>query len=271
MPDLTINGVRLNYEQHGESGPDLVFIHGYTGDITDWRHQLPSFSPSFRVTIIDNRGHGLSEAPADRASYTVEQMALDAQAAIDALGIGRYHLLGHSMGGAIVQEMALRAGDRLLSLILQSTTDDFSAAVANPVLQMWRDTRHRIAEQQGMKAVSELVNPFPPPPHMPAERLEETKGRMARMSVDAFIGSWEGLASWPGARERVSAIDVPSLVIYGNLDTGFLVEGSGRLAKSIPGARETIIPETAHSPQWERPQLFNAALGTFLNEVSGER
>jgi pimeloyl-ACP methyl ester carboxylesterase len=271
MAYATINGVKLNYEIHGESGPDLVLIHGYTGDITDWRHQLPAFSQSFRVLIVDNRGHGQSEAPADRSSYTVHQMAQDAEALIDELGIGRYHLLGHSMGGAIVQEIALRAGDRLLSLTLQSTTDDFSPASTNPVLRMWRDTRHKIAEEQGMTAVSELVNPFPPPPHMPKERLEETKGRMARMSVDAFIGAWEGLSAWTGARDRVGAINVPALAIYGDLDTGFLVEGSQRLARSIPGAEEAMIPETAHSPQWERPQLFNAALGAFLNRVSGER
>jgi pimeloyl-ACP methyl ester carboxylesterase len=94
---------------------------------------------------------------------------------------------------------------------------------------------------------------------------------MAGMSADAFIGAWKGLIAWEGARERVSAINVPAHVIYGNLDTGFLVEGSQRLAKAIPGAGETMIPETAHQPQWERPQLFNAALGAFLNSVSGER
>lgn len=271
MADATINGVKLNYEVHGESGDPLVLIHGYTGDITDWRHQLPAFSQSFRVLIVDNRGHGQSEAPEDRSSYTVDQMAADAEALIDEMGFGRYHLLGHSMGGAIAQEMALRAGDRLLSLTLHSTTDDFSPASTNPVLKMWRDLRHKVAEEQGMKAVSELVNPFPPPPHMPKERLEETKGRMSRMSADAFIGAWEGLSSWQGARDRVDEINVATLVIYGDMDTGFLVEGSKRLAKSIPGAQESMIPETAHSPQWERPPLYNAVLGAFLNRVSGER
>ena len=63
MPIASINGVKLNSELHGESGEPLVLVHGYTGDITDWRHQLPAFSPSFRVLIADNRGHGLSEAP----------------------------------------------------------------------------------------------------------------------------------------------------------------------------------------------------------------
>src|SRR6266545_7161500 len=102
MPDVTINGVRLNYELHGESGPPLVFVHGYTGDITDWRNQLPAFSPSYRTLIIDLRGHGGSEAPADRSAYNIDHFADEVEALVDEFGFPQYHLLGHSMGGAIV-------------------------------------------------------------------------------------------------------------------------------------------------------------------------
>jgi pimeloyl-ACP methyl ester carboxylesterase len=271
MPEATINGLRLNYERHGESGPPLVFVHGYTGDITDWRHQLPEFSQSFQVLAIDLRGHGLSHAPEDRSAYSIEHFADDVEALIDEAGFGRYHLLGHSMGGAIVQEIALRSAERLLSLTLHDTTDDFASAAANPALVMWRDYRNQLAEAQGMSAVAALKSPFPAPPHMPAERQEETDRRLAGMSVDAFIGAWSGLEAWPGTRDRASAIKTPTLVLYGDLDTGFLIEGSLRLAKAIEGAEVAVIPETAHQPQWERPQLYNAALGAFLNRVSGER
>ncbi|MEK7246922.1 MAG: alpha/beta hydrolase [Chloroflexota bacterium] len=272
MPDVTINGVRLNYELHGESGPPLVFIHGYTGDITDWRLQLPAFSPSYRTLIIDLRGHGGSEAPADRAAYTIDQFADDVEALVDEIGFPQYHLLGHSMGGAIVQEIALRSPERLLSLTLYATTDDFSVAASNAVLTAWRDYRFNMAVNQGMEAVSKLSSPFPPPPHMPAERTDETNIRMSKMSVDAFIGAWDGLAAWPGTRgARSAGISSPALVIYGDLDTGFLIEGAKRLATNIPNAQLAVIPQTAHSPQWERPELYNAALGAFLNEISGER
>jgi pimeloyl-ACP methyl ester carboxylesterase len=271
MPEATINGVKLNYEVHGESGPDLVLVHGYTGDITDWRHQLPAFSPSFRILILDLRGHGASEAPSDRSLYNIEQFAGDVEALIDGFGIGRYHLLGHSMGGAIVQEIALRSSDRLLSLTLHNTTDDFSAVAASGPIAMWRDYRFKLAEEQGMAAVAALTSPFPPPPHMPAERLAETSKRLARMSADAFIGAWQGLEGWAGARDRAAAIKTPTLVIYGDLDTGFMVEGSQRLGRNIPGAQVAVIPQAAHQPQWERPELYNAALGAFLNQVAGER
>jgi pimeloyl-ACP methyl ester carboxylesterase len=272
MPEATINGVRINYELHGESGPPLVLIHGYTGDITDFRLQLPAFSPSFRTLIVDLRGHGQSEAPTDRSAYTIHHFADEVEAFIDEIGFPQYHLLGHSMGGAVVQEIALRNPERLLSLTLFSTTDDFSVAGANGPLQVWRDYRFKVAEEQGMEALSKLDSPFPPPPHMPAERTEEMRTRMSKMSVDSFIGAWQGLTDWQGTHgERSAGIRTPTLVIYGELDTGFLVDGAKDLGKNIPNARLVNIPEAAHQSQWERPELFNAALGGFLNEISGER
>ncbi|MEX0682786.1 MAG: alpha/beta hydrolase [Dehalococcoidia bacterium] len=271
MPDATINGVRLSFELHGESGPPLVLVHGYTGDITDWRHQLPAFSPSFRTLIIDLRGHGQSEAPADRSAYSIGHFADEVEALIDEVGIDRYHLLGHSMGGAITQEIALRSPGRLLSLTLHDTSDGFGASFSNPNLAIWINYRHKVAEEQGMLAVSKLTSPFPAPPYMPAERTAETAVRLSKMSVDSFIGAWHGLSDWPGSKDRAAGIEAPTLVIYGDLDAGFLVDAAKRLATAIPDAELAVVPQAAHSPQFERPELFNAALGAFLNRVSGER
>jgi 3-oxoadipate enol-lactonase len=271
MPTATINGLKLNYELLGDSGSPLVLMHGYTGDITDWRNQLPAFNPSFRILALDLRGHGASGGPADHAAYTIDHFRDDVEALIDDLGFDRYHLVGHSMGGAISQEIALQSPERLLSLTLHDTTDEFSAASNNSVFQMYRDYRFNLAETQGMLAVSRIKPPFPAPPHMPAERIAETDIRLSKMSVDAFIGAWNGLAAWPGTRgERSASIKAPTLVIYGDLDTEFLIRGSKRLAENIPNAELAVIPQTAHSPQWERPDLFNAALGAFLNKISGE-
>ena len=268
MPYAKINGVKLNFELHGDSGEPLVLVHGYTGDITDWRHQLPAFAQSHRVLIADNRGHGQSEAPADRSAYSVEQMASDVQVLAREVGFERFHLLGHSMGGAVVQEIALEAPERLLSLTLHDTADGFASAFMHPAMVAWRDWRFRVAEEQGMAAVARMNSPFPPPPHMPAERLEETSVRLSRMTVDAFIGAWNGLSAWQGTHERARNIGLPTLVLWGDLDSAFIIEGSARLLGTIPDAEAAVIPECGHSPQYERPLLFNAALSGFLSRVS---
>ncbi len=263
MPYAHINGVSIYHELHGDSGEPLVFIHGYTGDITDWRHQLPVFSSRHRILVFDNRGHGRSEAPEDRSGYTVQRMADDAEALAEFVGFDRYHLLGHSMGGGIAQEIALRSPGKLISLTLHSSAPKFDLA-SNAQLAMWIDYRLRVAETQGMRALAEMEAPLPPPPHMPAGRTEETKERLARMSADAFLGAWQGLTEWPGTVGRLAGIATPTLIIYGDLDAEPLREGAALMARLIANSRLEVIPETGHSPQWERPELYNTALSSFL-------
>jgi 3-oxoadipate enol-lactonase len=266
MPQARINGIDIYFERHGEAGEPLVFIHGYTGDISDWRFQIEAFAPTNRVLVMDNRGHGCSEAPGDRASYTIEQMALDAEALAIEAGFERYHLVGHSMGGAIAQEIALGSPGRLLSLTLEDTAFSFDLS-RNEMIMKLAAIRKQIAEQQGMAAVAEIPSPFPLPPHMPKEREAETRERMARMSVDGYIGAQEGLNGWPGAVGRLASIVMPTLVIYGDLDFFLLIQAAKEMAQKIPGAVLEAIPECGHSPQYERPELFNAALRRHLEHA----
>jgi pimeloyl-ACP methyl ester carboxylesterase len=87
------------------------------------------------------------------------------------------------------------------------------------------------------------------------------------MAVDAFIGAFNGMTAWEGTRGRARNIKLPTLVIWGDMDSGFIIEASKRLANTIPSAEAAVIPECGHSPQFERPPLFNAALGGFLARV----
>jgi 3-oxoadipate enol-lactonase len=261
----TVEGIRLYYEMHGNSAEPLVLVHGYTGDTTDWRHQLTEFTRTHCVLVLDLRGHGRSEAPKDRSSYTVRQMSADVEALIEQAGFQRYHLVGHSMGGAIVQEIALRSPQRLASLTLHDTSIKFAGAGNQEMLE-WQRKRFELAETEGMAAVAEMPPTMAPPPHMPPERLDETKQRLSRLSPDAFLGAWNGLMEWPGMEERAAAIATPTLIVYGSLDAPGIIEGSQSLAQKIPNARVEIIPEAAHSPQWERPELFNRALRQHLED-----
>lgn len=267
MPHARINGIDLYFERHGDAGEPLVFVHGYTGDITDWRHQIEPFSTDYQLMIFDNRGHGKSEAPADRSTYTVEQMADDAEALVAEVGFERYHLLGHSMGGAIAQEIALRSAGRLRSLTLEDTSPLFDLS-GNEMLAKLSAARNQIAETQGMGALAQWKSPFPTPPHMPANRVVEVAERLSRMSVDAFIGAQAGLDSWAGSVDRLASIVAPTLVIVGDRDFAPLVEASKMLASTIPNAKLEVIPECGHAPQFERPELFNAALRRHLESAT---
>jgi 3-oxoadipate enol-lactonase len=156
----------------------------------------------------------------------------------------------------------LRNPQKLISLTLHDTSYRFSAT-RSEAGKAWSEARNKIAREQGMAAVANLPGLTKPPPHMPEERRVEERERLTRMSLDGFLGCWNALASWDGSKERAHEISAPTLVIYGALD-GPLVEASKRLAATIPGATLVEIPEAAHSPQYERPELFNAALRTHL-------
>ncbi|MGA2285731.1 MAG: alpha/beta hydrolase [Dehalococcoidia bacterium] len=267
MPSAAVNGVRLYYERHGDSGEPLVFVHGYTGDISDWRLQMAEFAGDYRALAMDLRGHGKSEAPVDRQLYTVELMTRDVEELVDIARFERFHLVGHSMGGAIAQEMALSWPERLLSLTLVDTALKFSVPADDPSFQV-RAQRLQAALNDGMAAAAALTS-ADAPPHMPPERIEETNQRLARMSLDAFVGAVQGLFGWEGSENRLPQIRTPTLIIYGELDGPSLVKSSLKMAKLIPNAKLEPIPEASHSPQWERPELFNAALRRHLEANRG--
>ena len=107
---------------------------------------------------MDLRGHGRSEAPSDRYSYDVELMSTDVEELIDHAGFERYHLVGHSMGGAIAQEIALRSPQKLLSLTLEDTASKFDLP-ANDVAFQFRAQRLLVAQSEGMAAAAALRSP----------------------------------------------------------------------------------------------------------------
>jgi pimeloyl-ACP methyl ester carboxylesterase len=125
MPFADVNGLRIHYHTAGDGGAGLVFAHGYGGSVARWRPQFDAFSDDFGIMAADHWGHGDSDAPVDPTRYDVERTAGDILALADVVGLERFHLVGHSLGGAVAQEIALCAPDRLLSLTLADTTDWF--------------------------------------------------------------------------------------------------------------------------------------------------
>lgn len=173
MSYATIDEFEMYYECHGHAGDALVLLHGFTGDVTDWRHQVEDLAREHRLLAMDHRGHGRSGAPPDRTSYTIERMAEDVLLLADCLGLERFHLVGHSMGGFIAQEIALRMPERLLSLVLEDTGPEFAIAKVEAVRRLV-DSQIRTAEAEGMKALAERIT-LPHPPHQTPERLAEER------------------------------------------------------------------------------------------------
>ena len=117
MPHCVVAGARIHYEVDGEGEP-LVLIAGTAFDLSFWDDLLPELR-GFRVLRLDNRGAGLSDAPDE--PFSIERMADDVAAVMDAAGMPSAHVHGASMGGLIAQELAIRYPERVLSLVLGAT------------------------------------------------------------------------------------------------------------------------------------------------------
>src|SRR5438132_374730 len=118
MQTLRSGDATIAYEVAGDGDP-LLMIMGLAADRRMWMLQLPVFTPHYRCITFDNRGVGDSSAPP--GPFSMEQMAADALAVLDEAGVERAHVLAISMGGAIAQHLALKAPERIRSMVLAST------------------------------------------------------------------------------------------------------------------------------------------------------
>src|SRR3712207_5539058 len=119
MPFARSDDVRIYYDDHGGDGPALLLVPGIPAISSDWFPFAERLAERFRVVVYDNRGSGRSDAPL--GPYTVPQLARDAVAVLDALGIERAHVFGVSLGGMIAQELALGFPGRVERLVLGGT------------------------------------------------------------------------------------------------------------------------------------------------------
>ena len=183
------NGIETNYVIEGE-GPWLTMSHSLACNVSMWDEQAKLLSRRFKVLRYDTRGHGASSAPP--GPYTLEQLADDAKALFDALGIQRTHWLGLSMGGMIGQTFALKYPGFFQSMVLADTT---SRRPPNAE-QMWGD-RVRTAREKGMDGVVEstLERWFTEPYRQTRKDVTDRIGDAIRATpVEGFAGCCAAIA-----------------------------------------------------------------------------
>lgn len=271
--DVHVNGVRLAVAEAGEGGRPLMLVHGFTGAKEDFCDFLDDLAAEgWHAVAPDLRGHGASDKPADEAAYGFEAFAGDVVALADALGWGRFGLLGHSMGGMVAQHVAVGHPDRLAALVLMDTSHgplDFDPELLSAAAAVVRD--------QGMAALVGLLkqlgddDPLATPAHrrLLATRpgYEEFCDRKALAAAPAmYLAMLPRFGTQPDRLDRLAGVRVPTLVIVGEQDAPFLPHAE-RMAKAIPGARLAVIPDAGHSPQFENTLAWRDALWAFLREL----
>jgi pimeloyl-ACP methyl ester carboxylesterase len=272
---LRANGIEIAFEEQGHGERPLVLVHGFTGFRQDFATQLPALAQHGRVLAPDLRGHGESGRTGDPASYGFEPLTADLLGFLDALGVERCDLLGHSMGGMLALRAALRAPERIASLLLMDTAPGPLAFVDRAQLAL----AARVGREAGMAALAQILRARAKDDGERSaadRRVEQEWGderfwawrtaRVAAMDPAAYEALGLALVDQADLTPRLGEIDCPTTVLVGELDHEFRAP-SEALARHIRGARLSVVPGAGHQPQHEAPEAWRAAVLGHLARV----
>lgn len=267
MTLVNLNGIDLYYEEVG-SGEPIVFLHGFTGSGRDWIHQMAAIRERYRGITLDFRGHGRSAAPAEEKDYSIYLNVADLLLLLNHLQVPRCCLVGHSMGGFTALQFVLDHPERVCGLVLVDTSSGEWDTV--PGYAELRAQLDELARTQGLEAAFEYdaahnpirIERFRKQP----EQREIARRKTLSTSVEAYIYTPRSFGKWRPVTARLGEIRVPTLVLRGEEDQGF-IRSSQILKDSILGAELVVVPGAYHNPHEEAPEFFNAYLLKFLEAV----
>jgi pimeloyl-ACP methyl ester carboxylesterase len=255
---LTINGLKLHLEDRGNSDRlPLLFLHSWAGSARSWKFVVDALPDGLRPITIDHSGWGESESHSS-SGFDLASLASDVKEVVKVLGLKRYVLVGHSMGGKIAEFIASERPAKLSGLIL------VAPAMPGPLRFPLERREAMVATMDSAGLIQQTIDTM-----LTAKRLSPDVN--AQVIEDALRGSPEAKRAWPLAtsqediRESVSQIQVPTLVIAGELDKVDPVsELKTELLPRIPHAEMKIIPATGHLSPLESPTEVAELISYFL-------
>lgn len=252
-------GVSLHYAERGDpEGEAIIFLHGYSDSWYSYSRVLPLLSPSYHAFELTQRGQGDSDKP--ECCYTVDDFAADIDALMDALGVDKATLLGHSTGALFAQRVALSYPRRVSRLVMLGAQTPANEAILGLVEEV------RALEDP---VPSEFVREFQESTiyhPVPEEFLDTVVSESLKLPARVWRDYLEqaALSIDHDYVVELREIDVPTLMLWGEQDVLFPREEQERLAAAIPGATLKVYPETGHAVHWERPEEVVRDLEAFM-------
>ena len=262
MPSTIVNGVDLYYECHGKGKP-LMLIAGLASDSQIWQPIVEELSQHYLVILPDNRGVGRTK-PQDIAT-SIRHIANDCIALIGYLGLSSVTLVGHSMGGFVALDYAIRYPERVSKLILAGTSA-FNSDRNNALLHDWVSYR-----RSGMDLERWFRNVFY---WMFSKRFFENKETLndaVRFKIEypypqsdiAFEKQVKAIKEF-NCQQRLPSIKPKTLIVCGKEDLLFPPEESIKVLQVIPRTSVSLIEDAAHSIHMENPKAFTECVLHFL-------
>lgn len=252
----------MRYVRAGH-GPTLVLIHGYGESLMSWRAVFDLLAPRADVIAIDLPGFGLSSKPA--TGYATDSLAADVLRALDALGVRRAVVAGHSLGGAVAVAAALMDTARIQGLVLID-----AAVVGTPAAVSESRDSSRTGSATGTAITEyEAVRTRFAAPHDPHWLAESDS---AALYVPADDPRYRGalaavLREFDFAyltADRAARLTLPTLIVWGEYDEVFPLAAGQALAAALPGSRLKVVSRAWHRPHVERPAETADAIARFV-------
>jgi 3-oxoadipate enol-lactonase len=257
MPELSVNGAKFHILDEGDrSAPALVLSNSLGTNLAMWDPQIAALLPHFRLVRYDSRGHGASAVPP--GPYSIQSLAEDALAIMDALSIERAHWLGLSKGGMVGQWLLTHAKQRIGRAVLANT------AAHMPPAELWNE-RIRAVRDKGMASIAPAIIDR----WFTRQFQTQSPEAVAKIRAMLIATPAEGYAACASAirdmdqREALRTIDHDVLVIVGKYDPATPPARGRLIAQAIEGAKLVEL-EAAHLSNVEVPEAFNRAVLAFL-------
>jgi pimeloyl-ACP methyl ester carboxylesterase len=269
MDVLTPDGIKLYVEEVGDGSP-IIFVHEFAGDHRSWEPQMRFFSRSHRCITFAARGYLPSQVPDDPAAYSQDRARDDVLAVLDALGLSKAHVVGHSMGAYTALHVGLHHSDRCLSVAALGCGWGSNPAERNASIKACED----IAEMFDKQPIKEAAASYA---RAPMRRTFEAKDPRGFAEFERMLADHSGKGSaltmlnlqlkrptlWE-LEENLRSFALPLLVVVGDEDFP-CIEGSLFLKRTVPTAGLLMLPRAGHTITSEEPAAVNAALGELFS------
>ena len=256
--NIASNGINLHVADQGQGELVIVFLHGWGSSTRTWDSVIAALPSGYRTVAIDQRGWGSSDHPT--TGYSLTELADDTEGVIEALGLERYILVGHSMGGKTAQFLASRRPKGLAGLVLVAPAPPSPFNVPEDLRRMMGGPNVR---EFVTMAIEKMLTHNP----ISHEDVELMVADATRGSIAARI-AWGSQTSLEDITDAVGHIDAPTLVISGKYDKIDSVETlQSELLPRIPGAVLQVLPDVGHLSLIEAPKEIARHLDTFATEL----
>ena len=267
MPAVTVNGVKLHYQEHGSGAETIVFVHGLLMNHHMFNAQVEAFKANYRCIAFDLRGQGQSEVTA--SGYDMDNLTVDTLELIQTLKCGPCHFVGLSMGGFIGMRLAIHHPHLLRSLSLLETSAD-------------PEPRENIKGYRMMVRIGRWFGFWPLVGRLSAilfsrdfladetqkKTREHWQQQIRNINRIGTSRAATGVINRNGVYQQLGQITTPTLIVVGDQDVATTPAKSKRMQDAIGNSELVIIPGAGHSSSIEKPDDVTRALATFISAYS---